>query len=125
MKIGQIAMLHVDAFPNRTIKARIDSFAPASGAVFSLLPPHNATGNFTKIVQRVPAKIRLARAHSPAGRLVHGSSDEVALDLRSSDGTPLVAPPRMKGKVPDNLRRAPWPIPRSVPRPTPNSPPSA
>src|SRR3546814_1490022 len=42
MKIGQIAMLHVDAFPNRTIKARIDSFAPASGAKFSLLPPERS-----------------------------------------------------------------------------------
>src|SRR3546814_4704334 len=61
MKIGQIAMLHVDAFPNRTIRARIDSFAPASGAKFSLLPPENATGNFTKIVQRVPVRLRIDR----------------------------------------------------------------
>jgi len=86
MKTGQIATLHVDAFPNRTIKARIDSFAPASGAKFSLLPPENATGNFTKIVQRVPVRLRIEpEAGMPL--LVPGMSVVVDVDLRSAGNT--------------------------------------
>jgi membrane fusion protein (multidrug efflux system) len=57
MKVGQEAEIKIDAFPGRTFKGRIDSFSPASGARFSLLPPDNASGNFTKVVQRVPVKI--------------------------------------------------------------------
>ncbi|MFC3676623.1 HlyD family secretion protein [Ferrovibrio xuzhouensis] len=86
MKIGQIAMLHVDAFPNRTIKARIDSFAPASGAKFSLLPPENATGNFTKIVQRVPVRLRI-EIEPGTPLLVPGMSVVVDVDLRSAGNT--------------------------------------
>ncbi len=59
MRIGQPASVAVDALPGRKIDAVIDSFAPGTGAEFALLPPENATGNFTKIVQRVP--VRLAR----------------------------------------------------------------
>ena len=53
---GQQVEMTVDAFPGRTFQGRVDSFSPASGAQFALLPPDNATGNFTKIVQRVPSK---------------------------------------------------------------------
>lgn len=84
MKPGQTAELHVDAFPDRTLHGRIDSFAPASGAKFSLLPPDNATGNFTKIVQRVPVKLRIDPADN-AGNLpllVPGMSVIVDVDLR-------------------------------------------
>lgn len=56
---GQSVDLEVDAFPGRNFEGVVDSIAPASGSVFSLLPPENATGNFTKIVQRVPVRIRL------------------------------------------------------------------
>lgn len=54
---GQTVELKIDAFPNHTFTGRIDSLSPASGSRFALLPPDNATGNFTKIVQRVPIKI--------------------------------------------------------------------
>ena len=53
MRPGQAAEVLVDAYPGQTIIGRVDSFAPGSGAQFSLLPPDNATGNFIKIVQRV------------------------------------------------------------------------
>lgn len=57
MKINQTAFVTIDSFPNKKFKARINSLSPATGAEFSILPPENATGNFTKIVQRVPVKI--------------------------------------------------------------------
>jgi membrane fusion protein (multidrug efflux system) len=57
LKPGQPVALRVDAFPDRVFTGRVVSLAPASGAAFALLPPDNATGNFTKIVQRVPVKI--------------------------------------------------------------------
>ena len=65
MRPGQAAAVSVDAYPDQTIIGRVDSFAPGSGAQFSLLPPDNATGNFTKIVQRVPVRIAPA-AGQPA-----------------------------------------------------------
>jgi membrane fusion protein (multidrug efflux system) len=57
MHVGQDVELEVDALPGRTLHGRVDSFSPASGAQFALLPPDNATGNFNKVVQRVPVKI--------------------------------------------------------------------
>jgi membrane fusion protein, multidrug efflux system len=57
MKPGQKVEIKLDAFPHQTFEGKLDSFSPASGAQFSLLPPDNATGNFTKIVQRVPVKV--------------------------------------------------------------------
>jgi membrane fusion protein (multidrug efflux system) len=60
MAVGQPAKILADAFPGTPISGRIDNLSPASGAEFSLLPPQNATGNFTKIVQRVPVRIALS-----------------------------------------------------------------
>jgi membrane fusion protein (multidrug efflux system) len=57
MKAGQEAIIKIDAFPSDVFEGKVDSIQPASGAEFSLIPPDNATGNFTKIVQRVPVKI--------------------------------------------------------------------
>lgn len=57
MHPGQPVDIEIDAFPDQRYQGRVDSFAPASGSEFSLLPPENATGNFTKIVRRVPVKI--------------------------------------------------------------------
>ncbi len=57
MKTGQEVEVHVDAFPDADLKAKLTSFAPATGARFALLPPDNASGNFVKVVQRVPVKI--------------------------------------------------------------------
>jgi membrane fusion protein (multidrug efflux system) len=59
MKIGDEAEVIADAFPNKTFKGHIVSLSPATGSSFSLLPPDNSTGNFVKIVQRIPVRIRL------------------------------------------------------------------
>ncbi len=82
MRAGQPVKLSVDAFKEHPLQGRIESFAPASGAKFSLLPPENATGNFTKIVQRVPVRIRLDTQDPVARRLVPGLSVEVSVDTR-------------------------------------------
>ena len=58
MRVGQSATIKIDAIPGKTFRGYVDSWSPGSGSVFALLPPDNATGNFTKIVQRVPVKIR-------------------------------------------------------------------
>lgn len=84
---GQRANVRIDAFPGEEFTGRVDSFSPASGAQFSLLPPDNATGNFTKIVQRIPVKIVLdpESVKSVAGRLAPGSSAVVEIDLRQGN----------------------------------------
>jgi membrane fusion protein (multidrug efflux system) len=72
--IGQRAEIRVDTFPGFVITAMVDSIAPASGAQFSLLPPDNTTGNFTKVVQRIPVKLRIGRGNPLAGKLRPGMS---------------------------------------------------
>ncbi len=66
MRTGQPVDVHVDAYPDRTFHGRIDSLQAGTGAAFSLLPPENATGNFVKVVQRVPVKIRFDERIDPA-----------------------------------------------------------
>lgn len=89
---GQKASVRIDAFSGQDLAARIDSFSPASGAQFALLPSDNATGNFTKIVQRVPVKITFeAGALGPLEtKIVPGMSALVEIDLRQ--GKPAAAP---------------------------------
>ncbi|GAC1592251.1 MAG: HlyD family secretion protein [Ginsengibacter sp.] len=60
MKVGQDVEVHADAFPGHAFKGRLTSFSPATGATFALLPPDNASGNFVKVVQRLPVKIEFA-----------------------------------------------------------------
>lgn len=76
---GQPVEVTVDAMPGITLHGKVESFSPASGALFSLLPPENASGNFTKVVQRVPVKIVLDAAET-RGRLVPGMSVVVTVD---------------------------------------------
>ena len=71
---GDPAELRVDAFSDVVFKGKVDQLSPASGSQFVLLPPDNATGNFTKIVQRVPVKIVLERGQATDGRLRPGMS---------------------------------------------------
>lgn len=66
MHEGQEVTVHADAFPGHDFKARLASFSPATGARFSLLPPDNASGNFVKVVQRVPVRIEFADKNDPA-----------------------------------------------------------
>ncbi|MGH7994873.1 MAG: efflux RND transporter periplasmic adaptor subunit, partial [Opitutaceae bacterium] len=81
---GEPAEVTVDAIPGRTFRGRVESIAPASGAEFALLPADNATGNFTKVVQRVPVHISLPASEiAPyAGRLRPGLSVEVSVLVR-------------------------------------------
>jgi membrane fusion protein (multidrug efflux system) len=72
--LGQKAEIRVDTFPGITVNAHVDSIAPASGSQFSLLPPDNATGNFTKVVQRIPVKLRLDTDNPLKGHLRPGMS---------------------------------------------------
>jgi len=79
---GQPVEIEVDTFPGQTVKGHVDSLSPASGLEFALLPPDNATGNFTKIVQRIPVKIALDANDALAGRLRAGMSVEPVIDTR-------------------------------------------
>jgi membrane fusion protein, multidrug efflux system len=85
MLSGQRAAITVDAIPSHKFYGWVDSFSPGSGTVFALLPSDNATGNFTKIVQRVPVKIVFDQESTRGyeGRLVAGLSVEISLDLKS------------------------------------------
>ena len=65
MKIGQKVTVHVDAFPGHPFDATLTSFAPATGSRFALLPPDNSSGNFVKVVQRLPVKIEFNKADDP------------------------------------------------------------
>jgi membrane fusion protein, multidrug efflux system len=82
MRLGQRAEISVDAYPDHPLDGWVESFAPGSGAEFSLLPPDNATGNFTKIVQRVPVRIGLPKSGPLAKLLRPGLSVTVAVDTR-------------------------------------------
>jgi len=73
-RAGDPAEIRVDAFPGVIFRGKVDHVAPASGSQFALLPPDNATGNFTKIVQRVPVKIVLDAGQATNGRLRPGLS---------------------------------------------------
>jgi membrane fusion protein (multidrug efflux system) len=84
---GQTVRLSVDAYPEHDVTGVVDSLAPASGAQFSLLPPENATGNFTKIVQRVPVRVRVAPEDVAKGRLRPGLSVVAAVDTRTHPET--------------------------------------
>jgi len=82
MAVGQKAEVTVDTFPGHTLHGHLLAFAPASGAEFALLPPDNATGNFTKVVQRIAVKIAIDDADGLADRLVPGMSVEARVDAR-------------------------------------------
>jgi membrane fusion protein, multidrug efflux system len=82
MAVGQKAEVTVDTFPGHTLRGHVQAFAPASGAEFALLPPDNATGNFTKVVQRIAVKIVIDDADGLADRLVPGMSVEAKVDAR-------------------------------------------
>ncbi|WP_085026561.1 HlyD family secretion protein [Ensifer aridi] len=82
IKPGQRVRVTIDGYPSGALEGVVDSFAPGSGSAFSLLPADNATGNFVRVVQRVPVKIRFA-SNPLTGRLVPGLSARVEVDLGS------------------------------------------
>jgi membrane fusion protein (multidrug efflux system) len=84
MRLGRRAQIEVDTFPGRRLTGHVLAFAPASGAQFSLLPPDNATGNFTKIVQRIAVKIGIDDADGLAELLRPGMSVVTTVDTREN-----------------------------------------
>jgi membrane fusion protein (multidrug efflux system) len=84
VKIGQRAEITIDTFPGVVVRGRVDSISPASGSQFTLLPPDNATGNYTKVVQRIPVKITLDPGHPLEGELRPGMS--VIATIRTDTG---------------------------------------
>ena len=80
VKPGQPVEVTVDSFPDQKLRGRVERISPASGSQFALLPPDNATGNFTKVVQRIPVKILLKKKDSTL--LVPGMSVNVSVNIR-------------------------------------------
>jgi membrane fusion protein, multidrug efflux system len=105
MKVGQPVSIRVDAIPDREFKAHIESFQVGTGGRFTLLPPENATGNFVKVVQRVPVKIVFDEPPTNLERLWAGESVEPKVDVRGDSiehrlrAEPL--PPAVLGQTDD------------------------
>jgi membrane fusion protein (multidrug efflux system) len=86
MKVGQSVSVRVDAIPGRDFKAHVESLQVGTGSRFTLLPPENATGNFVKVVQRVPVKIVFDESPANLERLWAGESVEPKVDVRANSG---------------------------------------
>jgi membrane fusion protein (multidrug efflux system) len=88
VKPGQSVEITVDSFPNERLRGRVERIAPASGSQFALLPPDNATGNFTKVVQRIPVRILFDKGQPLLERLLPGMSVETQIhtDEAATDG---------------------------------------
>jgi len=82
MQPGQPVEISVDAYPGKSFKGHVDSIQPGTGARFSLLPPENATGNYVKVVQRVPVKIVFDEPPDPKHMLAPGMSVEPEVYIR-------------------------------------------
>lgn len=89
MVVGQPVDIEVDAYPHMKIKGRIDSIQAGTGSVFSLLPPENATGNFIKVVQRVPVKILIETEGDSSQMLWPGLSVVATVDVSGPSGAAL------------------------------------
>jgi membrane fusion protein (multidrug efflux system) len=97
---GQRVEIDADALPGRMFHGRVQDLAPATGAQFSVLPPENATGNFTKIVQRVPVRILLDPNDGALGRLRPGLSVKAVVDTRVYAGDPAPGGQRVAANQP-------------------------
>ena len=80
VRVGQPVSIKVDAYPREKFRGTVESVAPATGSTFALIPPDNATGNFTKVVQRVPVRIRIDHASDPNNLLRQGLSAQITID---------------------------------------------
>jgi len=93
VRLGQPARITVDAFPDVKLHGHVDSWSPGTGSTFALLPPDNATGNFTKVVQRVPVKIVLAPDPALGALVRPGMSVEAVIDTRGGPAPTDTTPP--------------------------------
>ena len=98
VETGQPVTIAVDTFPGTVVHGHVESIAPASGQQFALLPPDNATGNFTKIVQRIPVKIALDNGDPLAGSLRPGMSVEPTIDTKPGDSAHPTTLSRIRGE---------------------------
>ncbi|MBW7961769.1 HlyD family secretion protein [Bradyrhizobium sp. BR 10261] len=99
VRAGQEVEIEVDTFPGQVVHGHVDSIAPASGQEFALLPPDNATGNFTKIVQRIPVKIALDTETQPAIELRPGMSVIPTIATRSAPTAQAATTPSTQSKA--------------------------
>jgi membrane fusion protein, multidrug efflux system len=83
---GQPVEITVDSFPREKLRGRVERIAPATGAQVALLPPDNATGNFTKVVQRIPVRIQFDDNQPLLARLVPGMSVVTSIDTKAANG---------------------------------------
>jgi membrane fusion protein, multidrug efflux system len=91
VRVGDRAEFTVDAYPGRSFEGRVESLSPATGARFALLPPDNATGNFTKVVQRVPVRIAVDQPAESPVPLRPGMSVDVTIETGKNPESPAVA----------------------------------
>jgi membrane fusion protein (multidrug efflux system) len=94
VRVGNPATVAVDAFPDLALTGHVDSWAPGTGSTFALLPPDNATGNFTKVVQRVPVKIVLDPNASLGALVRPGMSVEAKVDTAGVTTKAALSMPR-------------------------------
>jgi membrane fusion protein, multidrug efflux system len=111
VRVGQPAEVEADIYPGYIYQAHVDSISAGTGSAFALLPPENATGNWVKVVQRVPVKVVLNNPEPPDKPLRVGLSVEVTIDTSDTRG-PLLSSTlqgefRKQGNIPETLRRAP------------------
>ncbi|VVE31345.1 HlyD family secretion protein [Pandoraea terrigena] len=130
MRPGQPVTVHVDALPGEPIHGVVDSLSPGTGAQFALLPAQNATGNFTKIVQRVPVRIRLEVPASLRTVLLPGLSVTADVDTHRRDAAAPAKQASRARQVDQASNRAPMQIALSAPlnalvSPVTSAPPNA
>jgi membrane fusion protein, multidrug efflux system len=91
VRVGQPVLISADVYPDYVYKGKVASISAGTAAAFSVLPPENATGNWIKVVQRVPVKITLDRPPPPDRMLRLGLSVEVTVETGAAHGLPVVA----------------------------------
>jgi membrane fusion protein (multidrug efflux system) len=84
MQAGQRVTIKVDSFPGQTLQGTVDSIAPATGVTFSAIAPDNATGNFTKVAQRIAVKVTLDQGQLLASQLRLGMSVDASIDTATA-----------------------------------------
>jgi len=118
VRVGQPARIEADIYPGYVYHGRIDSISAGTGAAFALLPPENATGNWVKVVQRVPVKVVLNKPAPPDKPLRLGLSVEITIDISDKRGELLTSTLQhvyesTPGRILEKLQTAPTPAPDS------------
>ena len=109
VRVGQPAEIEADIYPGYIYRAHVDSISIGTGSAFALLPPENATGNWVKVVQRIPVKIVLDQPEPPDKPLRMGLSVEVTIDISDTRGPLLTSTLQHEygqhGTIPETMRR--------------------